>query len=153
MNLYFFTASEGLFIALCIFLLSSCSKQICRQWEFQEVLTKRPCFNSGRIILGPDTNTSNLELELVRNQSGLRLYINLLLFQASPLRENPNLTKVDILFDDQEVWTVYPNVLEGGQRILLLLPDGTEQLMHALSEGRSFTIKIGRSQLHGYYPR
>lgn len=94
----------------------------------------------------PDTNYSHLELELVRNRSGIRLYLNLLMMVAPPCREDPSRTKVEIIFEDQEPSTVYPYLLEGGQR-LLLPGDAADFLIRLLIEDNSFTLKIGRSQI------
>lgn len=141
-----FLIRQGAVLALCIFFCCGCSSPACRQWELQEILTKRPCFNGGRLILGPDSNISQLEMELIRNRSGIRFYINLLFLQALPLKEDPCLTKVEIIFENQEPWIIYPYLLEGGQR--LMLPQAiSEQLIQALTEDRPFTVKIGRSQL------
>lgn len=133
-------------VALCIFFCSGCSTPACRQWELQEILTKRPCFNGGRLILGPDSNVSQLEMELIRNPSGIRFYITLLCLEALPLKEDPSLTKVEIVFENEESLTIYPYLLEGGQR-LLLPPAVAEQLIQALTDDRSFIVRIGRSQL------
>lgn len=133
--------------ALCILCLCSCSSPACRQWELQEILTKRPCFNGGRLILGPDSNLSQLELELIRNRSGMRFYINLLLLQAYPCKEDPCLTKAEIIFEGQEPWIITPYLLEGGQR-LQLPAEVSDQLIQALCDDRSFILKMGRSQIH-----
>lgn len=133
-------------IALCLLLFSSCSSPQCRQWEIHEIITKRPCFNGSRLILGPDSATSNLELEIVKNNSGLRIFINLLIFEAPPCKENPNLTKVEIIFANEEPKIIYPHLFEGGQRLLLNEEDAT-QILQYLNDGCTFTIKIGRSKI------
>lgn len=142
-----FLLTRRALMALCMVLFNSCTSPACRQWELQEIITKRPCFNGGRLILGPDSNTSHLELELIRNRSGIRFYITLLLLQAPPLKEDPCLTKVDIIFENQQPWIIYPYLLEGGQR--LLLPSAiSDQLIQALIDELPFIVKIGRSQLN-----
>lgn len=140
-----FLFSQRALTVLCILLLSSCTPA-CRKWEIQEIMTTRPCFNAGRLILGPSSGTSNLELELVHNQTGIRFYINLLFLQAQPSKDNPSLTKVEITFENDEVWIISPYLLEGGQR-LLLAEDDAERLIQSLIEGCTFTIRIGRSQI------
>lgn len=133
-------------LALCLIFLWSCSTPTCRQWEIQEIVTKRPCFNGGRLLLEPDSNLSTMELELVRNRSGVRFYINLLLLQAPSCKEDSTCARVEVLFENQEPWLIYPYLLEGGQR--LLIPDEVaKQLIQALSDQCSFTLKIGRSQI------
>lgn len=132
--------------ALCLIILCSCSAPKCREWEIQENLTQVPTFNAGRLILTPDTNYSHLELELVRNSSGLRFYLNLLLMEAHPMREDPTRTKAEILSENDEPELIYPYLLEGGQR-LMLPGDSADTLIQRLLEDNSFIIKIGRSQI------
>lgn len=140
-----FSIAQRAFLALCVLLFSGCSTP-CRQWELQEVLTRRPCFNAGRIILGPDSDFSYLEMEITRNRSGIRSYINLLLMEAPPTNDDSCRTKVNILFDNQDPWIIQPYLLEGGQR-LLLPREVSEQLIQALNNDRPFSVKIGRNQL------
>lgn len=132
--------------ALCIIFLFGCSTPACRQWEIQEILTKVPSYNAGRLILIPDTDYSHLELELFRNRSGIRFYVNLLIMQAPPCMEDPTRTQVKIIFEDKEPSTIYPYLLEGGQR-LMLTGDDADFLIQSLLEEKSFTLKIGRSQI------
>ncbi len=134
------------FFALCLCCLSACSFSSCRQWEIQEILTKTPCFNAGRLTLNPDSDCSYLGLEITRNRSGIRCYLNVLFLQAAPSPDDPNRTRIEILFEDQEPWIVYPYLLSGGQR-LLLPGDCADVLIQALLDDRSFTIKIGRVNL------
>lgn len=133
-------------IALCAILLFGCSAPTCREWEIQDSLTDIPYFNSGRLILEPDSNYSRLELELVRSKSGIRLYLNLLFLKALPSHENPHQTEITILFSQKEPWIVFPYVLRGGQR-LLLPGEVSDCLIEALLNGESFIIEIGRSSI------
>lgn len=137
----------GAYLALCLLTLIGCSGQTCHQWEIDEIVTKTPCFNGGRLILGPDSDCSHLEIELVRNSSGIRFYINLLFLRASPWPEDPARTSLIIQFKDQEPWIVHPYLLEGGQR-LLLPGDIADILVQFLLDGFSFTIQMGRSQIN-----
>jgi hypothetical protein len=134
-------------LALCLLLLLlGCSTPTCREWEIQEIVTQTPSFNGGRLILGPDSDYSHLELELVRSSSGIRFYINLLFLQALPWQDDPTRTCISILFADQEPWIVYPYLLEGSQR-LLLPGDVADILVQSLIDDLSFIIQIGRSQI------
>lgn len=133
-------------LALCLCCLSACSSTSCHQWEIQEILTKTSCFNAGRLILAPDSDCSFLEFEITRNRSGIRCYLNLLFLQASPFPDDPNRTRIEILFEDQEPRLVYPYLLNGGQR-LLLPGDSADVLIQALLDDLPFTIKIGRANL------
>jgi hypothetical protein len=141
-----FLLAQRAFIALCLLSLIGCSISPCRQWEIQEISTRIPCFNGGRLILGPDSNYSHLELELNRSRAGIRFYINVLFLQAPPLPHDPNRTRAEILFEDQEPWVVYPYLMAGGQR-LLLPGDVADVLVQTLLDGYSFTIRLGRNQI------
>lgn len=125
-------------------LIASCSTPSCRKWEINKIITQTPCFNGVKLILEPDSDFSNLELEMVRNRSGIWFYINLLLLSAPPQQSDPHRTTITIYFEEQEPWIVHPYLLEGRQR--LLLPGSVaDTLIQALIEGQSFTIQIGRS--------
>ncbi len=136
------------FLKLLLVLLSvcSCSSSVCRQWEIQKVLTKHPCYNAGRLLWGPHSNFTYLELELARSRTGLRFYVNLLFLQARPCQEDSERTCLEILYDNQESWVVYPYLFEGGQR-LLLPGEVADVLIQALLNGRSFTVRLGRNCL------
>lgn len=136
--------SQRALFALCFIFLFGCSTPTCRQWEMQDVITQTSCFTGGRLILEPDSNYSRLELEIARNRSGIRFYINLLFLEALPDKENPSRTSVEILFDDQDPWIIHPYLLVGGQR-LLLPGDVADILIQALLDGKSFNLQIGRS--------
>lgn len=135
------------FQALCFLFLVGCSHPICHEWILQEIVTKTPCFNGGRLILEADSDYSYLELELIRNRSGTYFYLNLLFLQALPCSEDPTRTRIEVTFENQEPLILYPHLLEGGQRILLP-SEIADNLIQALLEDCSFTIQIGRSQIH-----
>lgn len=141
---YHFRYGASLF--LCFLTLIGCSSQTSRQWDFSEIDARNPCFNGGRLILGPDSDISNLELEITRNSSGIYFYINLLLLRAPTWKEDPSRTTLTIQFDDQDPWIIHPYLLEGGQR-LLLPNDVADTLIQSILEGNSFVIQIGRSQI------
>lgn len=141
-----FSSTQRALFALCLITLTACSTSTCRQWEIQEILTKSPCFNGGRLLLDADSDYSHLELEIIRNSSGIRFYLNLLFLQAPPLQEDPSRTCLIIQFENQEPWTVYPYLLEGNQR-LLLPGDVSDILIQSLLNEECFTIQIGRSQI------
>lgn len=132
-------------LALCIIFLTGCTSSKCRQWELQEIGSK-PRFNGGRIILDPDTEFSYLELELIRNASGLYFYINLLFLEAQPWKEDPARTSITIQFEDRDPWIVHPYLLAGGQKILL--PGNiADLLIQTLLDEQTFSIIMGRSQI------
>jgi hypothetical protein len=138
--------AHGACFVLCFLLFSGCSTPSENKWGITEIITPNPSFNGGKLFLDPDSDSSNLELEIERNSAGFRFYINLLYLQASPWKEDPTRTSLTIQFDDQEPWIVYPYLLDGGQR-LLLSGDLADVLIQALLDGFSFTIQIGRSQI------
>jgi hypothetical protein len=141
-----FLLLQRAFLALCLILHFACTPPHCRKWEIQDIANKIPCFNGGRLILGPDSDYSHLELEIIRNRSGIRFYINLLFLYAPPLQEDPSKTRVEILFEGQEPWIIYPNLLAGGQK-LMLQEDVAEILIQAMRDQSSFILKIGRNQI------
>lgn len=141
----FLLVQRALF-ALCLTFLLSCSSPTCHQWEIQEILTTSPCFNGGRLLLAPNSDYSHLELELLRNRSGIRFYINLLFLYAPPWQEDSTHTCLEIIFEDQEPWVVYPYLFEGRQR-LLLPGEVADTLVQALLDGYSFTLQIGRYKI------
>lgn len=142
-----FTFVQRAAIALCLISLFSCSLSPCRQWQIQEVLAKYPCFNGGRLTLASDSDCSYLEVELIRNRSGIRFYINILFLQAQPLQDNPSHTRLEIVFEGQDPWVVYPYLMEGGQR-LLLPGEIADPLIQALLDDCCFTIRMGRNQVN-----
>lgn len=137
----------GAYLILFFLILTGCSNQTPHQWEIDKILTKTPCFNGGRLILGPDSDCSHLEIELIRNTSGIRMYVNLLFLRAPSWPEDPTRTTLTIQFEEQEPWIIHPYLLEGGQR-MLLSEDIADFLIQSLCDGHSFNIQIGRSQIH-----
>jgi hypothetical protein len=140
-----FCLAQRAMLALCLAIPTACSRPACRQWEIEEIVTQNPCFNGGRLILSPDSDYSHVELELIRNASGIRFYINLLFLHAMPWNVDHTRTCVTIQIENQDPWTVYPYLLEGGQR--LLLPSNVADiLVQHLLDNQSFTIQIGHNQ-------
>jgi len=137
------------FIALILLTLTACnSPKICREWGFEANMACKNTYNAARIFLDAEKEYDYLEAEIVRTCSGVRFYINNLFMQASPCLEDPSKAKVQILFDCQEEpWIIYPLILRGGQRLLLINEDANF-LIESLLEGQSFTIKIDRYELN-----
>ena len=133
-------------LALCLIVLLSCSVPSRHQWEFQEIVTAFPRFNGGKAILGPSSSHSHLEIEIQRNSSGLRFYVNLLFLQALPKLDDPSRTSLEILFENQEPWIIDAYLLAGGQR-LLLPGEVADVLIQNLLNESSFILKMGRSQI------
>jgi hypothetical protein len=131
-------------IALCFLFFVGCSAPE-HQWGIQEVVTRQPRFNSGRLFLEPASNTHHLSLEIVRTQSGVRFYINLLFLEIHSSNEDPTAIKV-ICDDTGETLIIYPHVLQGGQRLLLNVDD-TNRLIQQLLDEKNFTICLGMNQI------
>ncbi len=136
---------QGMLITLVLFCLIACASPTCRQWVLEDLTDIDPCFNSGRMVLYPESTICYLELELDRSRTGLRMYINILLFQAPPYPLDPNLAEVNILIEGEERMTIYPHVLNGGQR-LLLPSDISAYFIKLLLADCSFKIQIGRQE-------
>src|SRR5690606_17790638 len=106
-----FIILQRAFFALCSVFLFGCASPACRQWEFQEILTKKTCFSGGRLILGSNSNFSRLELEIVRNRSGIRFYANLLFLEARPCQDDPTRACMEVLIEGKDPWLIYPYLL------------------------------------------
>lgn len=139
------------FLALCCCALTACSTPVCRQWALVEMTTGYPCFNSGRLYLDPDNNYSHIQLELDRDISGIRMYVNILLLYAPPCSDDPDYTNLEIKWEEEgegegeetPPLLVKAYRLKGGQR-LLIPSDIADQLIETLLKGRSFTVHLGR---------
>jgi hypothetical protein len=132
---------------LCFITLMSCSSSGLKQWQFQSVETQSPKFNSGRLILPPDEECEYLELELVRNGSGIRFYLNLFFSQARPWEYDSTRTTVEIFCQNPSAhYIIHPHLLLGGQRILLDKEDA-DYLIELLKNDQEFTLKLGRHEM------
>ncbi|WP_075883585.1 hypothetical protein [Candidatus Protochlamydia sp. W-9] len=141
---YFHLAQKIMFFC-AIFNLSSCS-QASRQWQYHPVLTDSPRFNFGRLFLPANSDPARLTMEIVKGRSGIRLYLNILFLQAPPCKEDPTLTKVDLFFEDKII-SLYPQILQGGQKLLFSSND-TNYIIQTLLDNLPFTIKFGRHELY-----
>jgi hypothetical protein len=136
--------AQRLLILCALLSFVSCSKTS-REWSYQQVLTSSPRFNFARLFLPSDSDPPRLTMEIVRGRTGIKLYLNVLFLQAPPCKENPHVTKVDIIFEEQSR-SLYPQILKGGQRLFFSFED-TDFIIQTLLEGLSFTIKLGRQEL------
>ena len=134
-------------VALSLIALIACSKPNCRKWVLFEDRAFYSKYNSGRLILESETSMNYLELEIDRTQSGIRMYLNLFLLPARPLSDDPTLTSIQLVLEDDECLTFYPYLFEGGQR-LLLPPEATDFIIKLLLEGHCFTFKVGKNELN-----
>lgn len=86
-----------------------------------------------------------MELEIDRSSSGVRMYINLSVFQASPTADNPCIAKAELVVCEEPL-VFYPYLLEGGQR-LLIPSDVTEKIIEHLCDECSLTLRLGRQEM------
>lgn len=139
-------AQKKYIFPLCVLLSSCINPDKSRRWELLTDVTWKSNFNSARLILGVDNKTSYLSIEISRTHEKVYIYLNLLLFPAEPLKDNPHFTSATLLIDNDS-YTIFPFKLVGGQK--LLLPDEIATLLiDALLEGKSVQINIGRSSIH-----
>ncbi len=119
-----------------------------RQWEFQANPICKNLYSGVKIYLNAESEYDYLEAEIIRSSSGTNFYVNLLFMQALPHLKDPLRTKLDIYFEDSQTsLTIYPLILQGGQRLLLSEEDGCF-LIDELLQGRSFKIKLSRHELN-----
>lgn len=134
-------------VVIClIFLIVGCSPPSCRAWVIEEIKTRTPCFNSARLLLAPDGPNSHLELEIVGNQSGVRVYLNILFLKAPFTCQKSQSTTIKVCFEDREPWEISVYLLKGQQR-LLFPQEIQEVLIQALLEGETFTLMLGNSSI------
>ena len=138
---------QRVIFTLCsLFFLEGCSSPTCRQWALQSITVTCPSFNGGRLLLESDAAHPYFQLELVRNLSGLRLYLNLLLYHAQPCNEDPQRTAVNVVFEgEEEPWKVYPYLMEGGQK-LLFPGDVADYLIQKLLNDEDFVLEMGHQR-------
>ena len=74
------------------------------------------------------------------------MYVNLFLLCTAPLPDDEAKTSIQLIMEDGETLILYPYRFEGGQR-LLLPSEASDFIITLLSEGKSFTIKVGRNEL------
>ncbi len=98
------------------------------------------------MLLGSDSPTNQLELEIDKGLSGTLIYLNIFMLPSVPLADDETHTSIQLILDDGETLILYPYRLRGGQR-LLFPPEATKLIVDLLSENRPFLIKSGRHEL------
>lgn len=127
-------------------LLWSCHSTSCPEWHSQHIGSDSAAFRSDAFTFMTGSSPSQMELVISSTQQRTAMYINLLTFSASPLREDPSRTSAQVMFLGEEPWVIQPYILEGGQR-LLVPGDVADILICRLREGDSFLLKIGRFEI------
>lgn len=137
---------QGFLLTLGLLFICSCNPSPEREWILVNTITKRPCYNSSRLFLEPDSKAHHIELEISRSRSGINMYLNLMLFPAPPLPDDPSRTSAEFIVEGEEPIIFYPYRLSGDQR--LLIPDDmTQQMIALLTSEKSFVIKMGRDEI------
>jgi hypothetical protein len=154
-------------------MLFSCSPH-CRQWNFDEIRTSCPHYNSKRMVLPPDNPFRGVELVISQTHSGQRMYLNVFSLSLPCDPEIPEKTKFTLTcfshnilnkamlanstIDDSEPLNACgKQELEGGlicyqfyaERLeggqrLSLPEEAIDVIITELLEGRIFTLSIGR---------
>jgi hypothetical protein len=125
--------------ALCAFflMLSSCTTP--PHWEYQSTYTCTPAFNSGRMTLSEIDDLGQVEIELDRGTSGLRMYVNI---SSVPISTEDGLIAVTTVINAQSS-EEKGTILTGGQRILL--GDNTrDRIIEALLNGENVHLSFLR---------
>jgi hypothetical protein len=121
--------------------LTSCSPP-CYQWEIQKASSCDPSYKLAKMWMVPENNYNNLELEIDRSGSDIRMYINVYSLPVSSNSDEPFSVELSVAMDD-EVRIAYGELLRGGQRILLE-PEITGKIISALQISQRVTISVGR---------
>lgn len=127
-------------IALYFLTATSCSTAP-KQWEFHESRTHIVHTNSARLIIGPELGEAPFELEIIRSSSGIRIYLNILRFEAPPHPELQKRTELSVTFGSENM-ILNPYVLKGGQRLLFPY-EFNEIFFQTLLKGEKIKIKMG----------
>jgi hypothetical protein len=106
-----FNVKKRVLCTLFFFILSGCSNT-CQKWQFEEVVTSCPAYNSSKISLPPQNPYLGIELEIIYSQTGMRGYLNSF---SLPFPPNPTV----VIEYGSSVMEATAFSLEGGQRILL----------------------------------
>lgn len=133
-------------IVLLSFFLSSCTGNSCREWIVWTTETDCPQFNSGRMFLSPDASSNQIELEIDRGPSGIKMYLNLFCLPVAPLPNDPTKAAVELLIEGDESRIFYPIRYIGGQR-LLCPEDIASLIIEKLLDEETVVIKIGRNKI------
>ncbi len=129
---------KGALVALFL-LLTSCT---CPNWTLDKTITFNPCYNSGRLYFYADCCGKDLELELDRGASGLRMYINVFSLEIAPVILDPPQAELVITIEESE-YKYLADILQGGQR-LLLTDEARDLIIDTLQSNQIVILKAGR---------
>lgn len=132
---------KGALVVLFLIFLSSCS-QNCPQWVREDISSPCPQYSSSRLYVSPTDLFCLLELELVRDCTEERLYVNVLSVEICDDERHPGQTPVVVSIDgiDNKMMAAR---FQGGQRFLL--PDyGRGLVVEAFAAGKPVTVSISR---------
>lgn len=138
--------SKRMLSILLFLFLTGCAASVKEEWQLQQIKAKYSLQNAGRMLFVPSEQKVDFEIELARDHTGIRFYLNF--FMVHVRSADPSLSQVEALitFDDEDSRKIYPYLFSGGQR-LLFPEDVTEYLVEMLLNGRSFSVRIGNCAL------
>ncbi len=126
---------------LALLLLCSCSQN--RSWRVGHVDAGHSAFNSSKLCYRSDDAANGIDVEFLKTQHTLHLYLNVHAHPVPPYEGNAKQALVVFLAGDKK-FTYIAARHEGGQRLLVPL-EAQEILIEALRANTSITI-----QLEGY---
>ena len=129
----------GIFF-LCFFFISCSSSH--HQWLADQSLLCSPHFQSGKIYLPLQNQSSGLEIEILQGSYGQRMYLNAFSVHLPVNPESPSKIFVTITTKD-ETCVVEGDLFDGGQRVLLPA-HAKEQIIERLLDQQTIEIKVGR---------
>jgi hypothetical protein len=123
------------------FFLYSCSKPG-QSWNYQQTITPYPVYNSGKLSLYPQNDFRGLELEFIKGNSKMRMYLNIYCL-SFPQEQNDSSKTLVTISTSNDTQEVLAHRFEGGQR--LLLPDeAASNIICKLLNNQIITIAVGR---------
>lgn len=125
-------------ILLLLFFFPSCSPPCA--WEFHHAKGVAPCFYSEQILFRRQSNLDVIEIEILSDHHGMRMYLNLFL---CPL-QNGSGEQVAIKYGvtDSIEKESHAYLLEGGQRLLVSEKAACE-IISFLLEGQTIFLEVG----------
>lgn len=99
-----------------IFFLVSCSQAT--PWSINHIKTGNACFDSSELCYRSSDPANGLDLEMIRTQESLRLYLSVRSRIIPPYKNNPQEAIVEVLANgEKHRFIAFRH--EGGQRVLL----------------------------------
>jgi hypothetical protein len=123
-----------LLLLLC--LLFSCGKQ--DHWAFDQIRSEKKEFSSTKLTYCSRDPVHGIDVELLKTEEHLNIYLNIHSIPIAPLRENPNHIPLTINVEGK-AWHGSAYRLTGGQRFLLP-SDIAQTLIEALKNHKEVAL-------------